>query len=48
MPGIRTEMAASAADFTRLRLRSIPWRRVAIDAAILALFVITSSWFWRE
>ncbi len=27
------------------RLESIPWRKVAVDAGILALFLLTSSWF---
>ncbi len=26
---------------------SIPWREIAVDAGLLALFLLTSSWFAR-
>jgi hypothetical protein len=28
-------------------LESIPWRQVAVDGGLLALFLLTSSWFAR-
>lgn len=29
------------------RLESLPWRRIAVDAGLLAVFLLTSSWFAR-
>lgn len=37
-----------AALFVNLsRRESVAWRRVAVDAVIVVLFVLTSSWFMR-
>ncbi len=33
--------------FGHWRLESINWRQVAVDAGLLALFLLTSSWFAR-
>ena len=38
---------AAAPLLSRWRLESIQWRQVAVDAGLLALFLLTSSWFAR-
>jgi hypothetical protein len=32
---------------THWHLESLPWRQIAVDAGLLALFLLTSSWFAR-
>jgi len=29
------------------RWEAMPWRKIAVDAGLLALFLITSSWFMK-
>jgi hypothetical protein len=40
-------IGASAQFLNHWHLESIPWRQIAVDAALLALFLLTSSWFAR-
>lgn len=38
----------SVAEFLNLpAAKPIPWRRIAVDAVVVALFILTSSWFVR-
>jgi hypothetical protein len=38
---------AAAARLSLVSFESMPWRKIAVDAGLLALFLLTSSWFVR-
>jgi len=40
--------SGSVAEFLNLpSARPIPWRRITVDAVVIVLFILTSSWFVR-
>ncbi len=40
-------LAPAAELLSHYHLESVPWRQIAVDAGLLALFLLTSSWFTR-
>ncbi len=44
---IANTIGSGAQLLSEENLESIPWRRIAVDAGLLALFLLTSSWFAR-